>query len=221
MKYLLTNRKIIQITGDDILGFLQGLITNDVKLLEKQNGFYSAMLTPNGRFLYDFFVISKNNEIFIDIADIFADSFIQTLTKYKLRRKIDFIKTSFNVISSPEKSDFSFQDNRFKSEIYRNIGNYEGREQNDEYNSFLIQNLIVDGRFIPQEKGIILEYDFEKLNGVSFEKGCYLGQELIQRTKRIGQIRKKIAMVKHSDNLDFITSDGSFAIVFEKDDRLG
>jgi len=224
-EYLLLNRRILKINGENILNFLQGLITNDVDLLKTKNAIYSAMLTPNGRFLYDFFILNHENEIFIDIADVFQDGFIGSINKFKLRQKINIeLMENYTIISSNDVKNYailSFQDIRNINLGFRNIVNFtqlksENFSTPEKYNSLLINNLIVDGRFIPIEKGIILEYGFEKLNGVSFSKGCYLGQELITRTKRTGEIRKKLILSKYNKDEDFITHDGENGIKIER-----
>ncbi len=229
MHFRLNNRVIIQITGLSVEEYLQGLVTNDIKLLQAQDSIYSALLTPNGRFLFDFFVVKAEDIIYIDIADIFADDFISTMNKYKLRQKIIIEKCeNFTVIagSNVENAVKFYTDTRSPSIGIRNIVKsdtiFHNLHSADEYNSFLIQNKVVDGRFIPQNKGIILEYDFENLNGVSFTKGCYLGQELITRTKRMGQIRKQIILCKNDEicAADVITSDAKYKLVMQKIDNI-
>lgn len=215
-QYLLGNRAIIQISGDEVLEFLNGLLTNEIKNLTLETGIYSAILTPNGRFMFDLFIFNSDDGIiYIDTADIFLQDLVNFLNKYKLRRNIEIkICENFMVLINFDdnlSSSFSFKDPRSNKIGFRNIIVKDGNIQfnNNEYNSLLISEKIVDGRFIPQKTGIILEYNFEEMNGISFTKGCYLGQELMMRIKRNGEIRKEIKLCNISDviNDDIITFD--------------
>ena len=89
-----------------------------------------------------------------------------------------------------------------------------------EYDDLLIKNCIVAGEWLEQEKAFILEYNFEEMQAIDFDKGCYIGQELITRTKRTGEIRKYLQTVEIlPDNAKLIktNSDNSlFSALFKK-----
>ncbi len=232
MRLYLSNRQIFKLQGDDIIDFLQGLTTSDMKKLNTQKSIYTAILNSSGKFLFDLFIAKIDEKAyFIDIADVFAENFASFIKKYKLRRNISLEKCddySILITENPEENSFfSFKDTRNEALGFRNIvkKNESGISSDNEYNSILIQNKIVDGRFLQTEKSIILEYGFEEINGVDFNKGCYIGQELITRAKRVGQVRKYIELIEVSGSSDqeFITQDEQFGLVLRRknEEELG
>ena len=85
----LENRSIIKLTGDDVIDFLQGLISNDARFLLSGNAIYAAMLSPQGKFLHDFFIIKSDNIFFIDVAQNRKDDLLARLKLYRLRSKVE------------------------------------------------------------------------------------------------------------------------------------
>jgi folate-binding protein YgfZ len=220
MIYYLQNRVIIKISGTDTVKFINSLCTNDVIKLQNKTACYNAILNSQSRFLYDFFVYKASLDcIFIDIFSDFANDFILLLNKYKLRSKFEIeIKHNLQIavgIDEIINAEFSFVDTRninlgVRFCIEKTINN-----NNVAYDDLLINNCIAAGEWLEKEKAFILEYNFEQMNGVDFDKGCYIGQELVTRTKRTGEIRKKLEIVDvipenakliktHSDNKIFL-----------------
>ena len=82
------NRGLISIFGDDALEFLQNIITNDINKVTTKNSIFSALLTPQGKYLYEFFIVKSNKGYFLDCEEAFVDEIINNLKKYKLRSKV-------------------------------------------------------------------------------------------------------------------------------------
>ena len=99
---ILPNRAIIEISGFDRATFLQGLITNDVGILQKNPIIYTLMLSPQGKFQYDFFVVNTGDTWLIDIDASRADSLMQRLHLFKLHAKINILKKNVLVGVSSE-----------------------------------------------------------------------------------------------------------------------
>ena len=258
----LENYRIIEISGNDSDVFLQRLITNDIYLLEKQEAIFSVLLTPQGKFKFDFFITKSKNSFYIEISKKFIKDFLQCLELYKLLSDVQIrIKEHLSVYYSLSLDDnFSldhtfccYRDPRKLNLGYRVV--IEEAKVNDLikcdkieiidykfYEIFRIRNVVPEGEYdLLFDKSFILEYGYNDLNAISFEKGCYVGQELTMRSFRRGVIRKKIIsfqlpyskrlidcseLVINSKNFGRITSfvsdgDNLFVLLYiRKDDEV-
>ncbi len=221
MYEILTNRSIIEVSGDDAMNFLHNLITNDIK---NNDYCYSYALTNQGRYLFDFFVLKLSaTRFFIDININQSDLFKNHLVQYKLRAKIEVndLTTAYQVIYSKQQLPLnSYQDPRYNQLGFRSIINkddfltttrIEGLYQQDKYNFAIVDGYddLIANRSIP------IEYGAEELNAISYSKGCYIGQEVVSRTKYQGVVRKKI--FKLSINID---SGNTGSLDIAKDDEI-
>ncbi len=246
------SRSVVSVSGEGAWGFLQGLITNDLtKDLNKLS--YAALLSPQGKFLFDFFIFAPVENVFlIDLdASIKAD-FLTRLTMYKLRMKLDIIETDFFVVLSKNKFDkkHSFPDPRNEKLGFRNYSlgeKFSECEENkklgwckNEYEMIRIKNCIPDfGKELISNETYILEAGFERIAGVSFTKGCFIGQEVTARMKHKTKLRKGLVTVcfdkeKFTKKLEYgasIFSDGkeigqvlsffeNYAIAYVKFDKI-
>ena len=204
---ILPNRQIISISGDDKKTFLQGLITNDINQVNNKNAIYSLMLSPQGRFLYDFFIIQKNDTLLLDCNSNKIDEIIQKFSFYKLRSNIKIQKEnnlsvaiSFHKTATNDKQTISFIDPRNKKMGYRHFitqdNLYKSQQQ---YNLHRLQLKIPDDSDLTFDKSFPLEFGFDNLNAVNYQKGCYVGQETTARTHYKGIIRKKIFLAEILD----------------------
>ncbi len=199
--FLLPNRSILEISGEDRKKFLQGLITNDINKLENSKLLYSAMLNAQGRFLYDFFIFEIDNKIFLDCHNLRAAELLQKLNFYKLRSKViiqknDDLKPHFSLEKTknlPENS-FIFKDPRSADLGYRiYLNKIQHQSNQDLYTKIRIINKIAEGEEdLTYEKSFIQEFGFDQLNAIDYTKGCYVGQEPTARIHHLGEIRKKI-----------------------------
>jgi folate-binding protein YgfZ len=183
-------RKVFRISGTDARKFLQNLITNDVKRLDT-GPVYSALLTPQGKFIADFFLIPDGNDILMDVDTDAAATLIPRLNMYKLRADVTISETDLIVSrglnDAPEGAVADPRD--------ANLGwRYYGAEDNDtetvDWDALRVDHKIPEmGRELDTES-YILEMGFEGLNGVDFRKGCYVGQEVTARMKHKTELRK-------------------------------
>ena len=223
MIYHLQNRTIIKIDGADSVKFVNSLCTNNII---KSQSCYNAILNSQSRFLYDFFVYKSSQDcIYIDIFCDFVEGFIKTLNKYKLRSKFEIeiennLQIAVGIDSMIDDAKFSFLDTRNINLGTRFCIDKTTQNNNIEYDDLLVKNCIVAGEWLEQEKAFILEYNFEEMQAIDFDKGCYIGQELITRTKRTGEIRKYLKTVNSlTGNAKLIkqNSDNSlFLVLFRK-----
>jgi folate-binding protein YgfZ len=212
----LKNRSIISVTGENYFNFLQSIISNDIKKINKNNAIYSFILNPQGRFLYEFFVFQIDNKIFIDCLKEKEDELIKKLNLYKIRQKIIIEKTellsfaSFS-ISTHQYSLMSYQDPRSKEMGFRFIFSGEKKpsilEGQDLYNKNRILLKIPDEQDLTYERSLVLDYGFDNLNAISYDKGCYVGQEPTARMHYRKISRRKIIAItdKKLRNIPFGT----------------
>lgn len=197
----LKTRSILEISGSDAKNFLQGLITNDINKVSDSALLYSAMLNAQGRFLYDFFIFTKDDKIFLDCLDVRRDEIFKKLNFYKLKAKVTIAKNDeYAVVASFDDNSAGnlFSDPRHVKMGYRGyLKDVQADENEQAYHFRRISLAIPESEFdLTYEKSIIAEFGFDDLNAVDYKKGCYIGQELTARTHYMGQVRKKIFHVK-------------------------
>lgn len=203
---LLPNRGVISITGEEAKSFLQGLISNDINKVSEGRAIWSAFLTPQGKYLYDFFIIEKNGDLLLEMEAEHLPAFLKKLKMYKLRTKAELADVSddYDVLAIsgegvPVVGDgVLYADPRHLKMGFRCLM-AKGKRPDypevafDNYDDYRIQLGIPDGtRDLVQDKSILLENGFDELNGVDWDKGCYMGQELTARTKYRGLIKKRL-----------------------------
>ncbi|MFI4984030.1 MAG: YgfZ/GcvT domain-containing protein [Rickettsiales bacterium] len=190
---LLKNRAVIEVSGDDRVSFLQGLLTNDMSKLKTGVFTYALMLSPQGRFLYDFFVLTTPDKILLDAPQIDLAEILKKFRIYKLRAKVELAISPLFVYAQLSAGQSPFlPDPRASSMGYRAILELAtATEDFSVYEEQRIKNLIPDAEqdFI-KDKSFPLEYGMDKLGAIDFEKGCYVGQEVTTRTHHRGVVRK-------------------------------
>lgn len=189
------DRAVLRITGEDREGFLQGLITNDVHKLD-QGLVYAALLTPQGKYLADFFLVPAGEAILIDVHRDLAKGLAQRLAMYKLRAKVEVSQSPLRVTRGlGEPPEGAFADPRHAALGWRRYGEEPGGEPETDWDQIRVAHCIPEtGRELDGES-YILEAGFERLNGVDFRKGCYVGQEVTARMKHKTELRKGLATV--------------------------
>lgn len=191
-----TQRTILIVSGGDRIKFLQGMVTNDIERLKGQL-IYTALLTPQGKYLVDFFVLEQGDTVLLDVDSGFADSLLQRLTLYKLRADVSIEKSTLNVVrGTGAEPEGAFADPRNKALGWRAYGYETGQKPSIDWDAIRVEHCIpkTGVELIPNDT-FILEAGFERLCGVDFKKGCYVGQEVTARMKHKTQLRKGLAAV--------------------------
>ena len=192
-----SDRRIFQISGADALPFLQGLTSNDVLPLAKAPGIvWTALLTPQGKYLADFFVVNTGETLLLDINESLADTTLRRLTMYKLRSDVAFGPSALMAIRGlGETPADALPDPRHEAlgwRAYRSLGD----APQIDWDAIRVAHVIPESRIelIPDDS-YLLENGFERLNGVNFRKGCYVGQEVTARMKHKTELRKGLTRV--------------------------
>ncbi|MDG1437201.1 MAG: folate-binding protein [Rickettsiaceae bacterium] len=219
MMEFLSNRSVLQLLGQDSAKFLQGMTTNNIV---KNTYSYNYLLSNQGRYLFDFFVYQQSEDCyFLDIHIDDLLSLSKRLKMYKLRSSLEIkdVSEEYKIIYSDSLIDseveYSFKDPRYKELGYRSMLDSSkiqdlGLKASDLYMSDKYKYAIVDGNDdLINDRSIPIEYGAEELNAIDYQKGCYVGQEVISRAKYQGVVRKKIFKLQSDSSLESIEKGGA------------
>lgn len=215
-----TRRGLIQVRGDDATGFLQGILTIDVEDMQSGEIKYGGLLTPQGKILFDFFVLKHEAGYQIDVEIDTCEDLAQRLMFYRLRSKVELqtlapvtVSYLWSEVNSVEEAQNAFDVKRvaqtldlqkeklFVDPRHSSLGlRYYGEEAIDLKGRSFDHHRIRVG--IPKsgadyELGSIFPHDalFDEIGAVDFSKGCYVGQEVVSRMKHKTQVRKRFVKV--------------------------
>ncbi|MER9601757.1 folate-binding protein YgfZ [Mesorhizobium sp. M0243] len=202
----LKDRALISVSGPDAEHFLQNIVTTDLDILAPGEAKPGALLTPQGKILFDF-LISRTGENAFRLecrADI-ADDFIRRLTLYKLRAKVEiaksdqaFVTVAWGHESTPSQSDSTAAaDTRFpKGAVTRSYGETDERSDLAAWQAFRIAGGIAESGS-DYQLGDAFPHDvlLDETGGVGFKKGCYVGQEVVSRMQHRGTARRRVLIV--------------------------
>jgi folate-binding protein YgfZ len=187
----LTDRALVRICGEDVRGFLQGLVTS---VVAGELPVWAGLLTPQGKCLFDFIVWADGDDLLLDCEADAADDLIKRLSIYRLRRPITIARDeSLAVHWSPEGSD----DPRLPELGRRWLG--EASEPASGWLDHRLRLGVCEGR---AELGDILwlECNAAELNGVSFTKGCFVGQENTARMNWRSKVNRRLVVVPTAED---------------------
>lgn len=210
-----TDRRIVTLDGADALHFLQGLVSNDVRPLETGTGLvWAALLTPQGKYLADFLIARlPDGTLLLDLPEALADATLRRLNMYRLRADVRLAPSSLHVLRglgpAPEGA---FPDPRHPALGWRLYTTTPGTDPAIDWDAIRVAHVIPDaGRELIPDDSYILEAGFERLHGVDFRKGCYVGQEVTARMKHKTELRKGLVRVRITGDAPFgspILADG-------------
>ena len=191
-------RAVLRITGPDRTGFLQGLVSNDMSRLAAQGIVYAAMLTPQGKYLADFFLVAEDDAVLLDVAAPLAEDLARRLTLYKLRAKVEISPAELAVtrgIGPAPKG--ALNDPRHPDMGWRLYGAALEQGEAVDWDALRVEAMVPETgiELIPGES-YILEQGFARLAGVDFRKGCYVGQEVTARMHHKTELRRGLVRVR-------------------------
>jgi hypothetical protein len=192
----LSNRAVIRLSplddSEDVADFLQGLVTNDVK---GPLPAYAALLSAQGKVLFDFIVWSDGGDLLLDCEGAHADELVKRLSMYRLRRKIAIARVDALAVRWAKSGSQGTPDPRLSELGQRWLGPVsEGEGADSEWLTHRLSVGVAEGR---DELGDILwlETNAVELNGVSFTKGCYVGQENTARMNWRQKVKRRLVVV--------------------------
>jgi hypothetical protein len=226
---ILEDRGVLEVTGADRRDFLQGLVSNDVAKATADRALYAALLTAQGKYLHDFFIVTVGESFYLDGEAARLADLKRRLSLYKLRARVSLAEAGDRFVVATAFGDGALSALGLPSEhgaampfaygvayvdprlpelgarllLPRAAGTApltdKGFRVSDAaaYDRLRLSLGVPDGsRDLTIEKAILLESGFEELNGVDWQKGCYIGQELTARTKYRALIKKRLMLVK-------------------------
>ena len=201
---LLAARGVVEITGADRVAFLQGLVSNDVEQAATGRAVWTALLTPQGKWLADFFIFSHGDSLLLDCERSQMAMLVQRLGRYRLRAEAALreapewqVYAAWNGPPSVSKGIVA-ADPRLPQAGWRILSALDLTPNAvlSEWDAHRIALGLPDGsRDMEAEKSVLLEAGFDELGGVSWSKGCYMGQELTARTKYRGLVKRRLLPV--------------------------
>ncbi len=198
----LTDRAVLEVTGEDRLAFLQGLVSNDVATATPGHAIWSALLTPQGKWLADFFLTAETDRLLLDAEAAQAEMLMARLLRFRLRSKVAMevlpgwaVQAGWGGDASPAGAT---PDPRLPEAGWRWLTPSPGMADAsaEAYDAHRLGLGLPDGsRDMQAEHSVLLEAGFDELHGVSWSKGCYMGQELTARTKYRGLVKRRLVPV--------------------------
>ena len=214
---LLPDRSVLEVVGEDRLSFLQGLVTNDVEGLAEREGRFTGLLSPQGKILFDFFVVSAGDAFLIDCSSELAANLTKRLALYRLRAKVTIADVSdrwrVGAAWGEGASEWAeanapviYPDPRLPALGFRLL--VLGSHQ-PEFSASFADYEVMRIAFAVPEGGKDYAYGdafpheacLDLLHGVSFKKGCFVGQEVVSRMQHRGTARMRVLAASAEQSL--------------------
>ncbi|MSO89970.1 MAG: folate-binding protein [Acetobacteraceae bacterium] len=206
----LPDRGVISVAGPDRVAFLQGLVSNDVEQAVPARAVWAALLSPQGKWLADFFITADGETLLLDCERAQAPILVQRLSRYRLRSQVTVRDASADWAvhaawgGPPAKNAQIAVDPRLPGAGWRVLHPTElpATASTEDWDRHRLALGLPDGsRDLESDKTLLLEAGFDELSGVSWTKGCYMGQELTARTKYRGLIKRRLVPVRVEGDL--------------------
>ncbi len=205
------SRQLLRISGSDGQSFLQGLVTNDVARLG-DGPLYAALLSAQGKYMFDFFLTADGDGILLDVAAERAPALAQRLSMYRLRADVqieaDERPVWRGIGAAPKGAHADPRHEAMGWRLYAKAAVASLPE--DHFEALRVEHIIPEPELVENET-YILEAGFERINGVDFRKGCYVGQEITARMKHKTELKKGLRRVAVQGEAQFgsaITAGG-------------
>jgi len=194
---LLASRALIRLSGDNVRDFLQGLVTNDVRLLD-DGPIWAGLLTAQGKALFDFLLWADGADVLVDCEAAQADALAKRLTLHRLRRAVTIARDeSLGVHWTADGTG----DPRLPALGRRWLGEPAGEPADHAWRAHRLRLGVPEGMVeLGSDKTLWLETNAVELHGVSFAKGCYVGQENTARMNWRHKINRRLAVLETADD---------------------
>jgi folate-binding protein YgfZ len=205
----LPERGVIAVEGDDRVAFLQGLVSNDIEAVRPGHAVWAALLTAQGKWLADFFVFAPGfveggaGTLLLDCEAAQIPMLIQRLSRYRLRMKASLrAEPALHVHVAwdgrPDVEGVVAPDPRLPGFAWRVLAPepLAATATPEDWDRYRLAAGLPDGsKDMEADRSVLLEAGFDELAGVSWSKGCYMGQELTARTKYRGLVKRRLVPV--------------------------
>lgn len=202
----LRDRSFIRVAGAEAEPFLHNLITTDLVSLGADEARPGALLTPQGKILFDFMVWRDGSGFLLETDTAQRDGLLKRLTMYRLRAKVDFGVEDIQgvTVSWADKATDGPRDSRFSKAgitLTRTSGQH-GDDAETLYDALRIANgVAVSGRDFALQDAFPHDVLLDLNGGLGFRKGCYVGQEVVSRMQHRGTARRRVVIVSGDTDL--------------------
>ncbi|MGO9817573.1 MAG: YgfZ/GcvT domain-containing protein [Acidocella sp.] len=203
----LPQRGVLALRGADRITFLNGLVSNDVTKAAPGCDVWAALLTPQGKYLSDFFIFADADALLLDAPRADIPGLLTKLRRYRLRAQVELedASSAYGVYAAwdgvPPEVAISAPDPRLEQAGWRLLSEapLAANASAADYAAHRIALGLPDGApDLEPEKTLLLEAGFDELHGIAWDKGCYMGQELTARTKYRGLVKRRLVPVELS-----------------------
>lgn len=189
----LEDRAVLDIGGADARDFLQGLLTNDMALLAPGRPLYAGLLSPQGKALFDMILHAEADRVLVDVAASRAEALARRLSLYKLRKAVTITASPLKVLAAwGDQAAGLPADPRVAALGARWVGEAAAPDSAAAYDAHRLGIGVPDSADIGEDQLLWLETGADLLNGVSFTKGCYVGQENTARMHHRDKVRRRL-----------------------------
>jgi folate-binding protein YgfZ len=197
-------RTVLSVTGGDRVSFLNGLVSNDVAEAGPGRATWAALLTAQGKWLADFFILADGDRLLLDCEAAQSAMLVQRLSRYRLRAEVTIGPAELAVFAAwdgaPDQSaGVCAPDPRVEQAGWRVLARADlpVNASVEAWDAHRLSLGLPDGsRDLEAEKTVLLEAGFDELHGISWTKGCYMGQELTARTRYRGLVKRRLLPVR-------------------------
>ncbi|CAH2601543.1 Folate-dependent protein for Fe/S cluster synthesis/repair in oxidative stress [Rhodovastum atsumiense] len=201
----LSSRGVVEVGGEDRVTFLQGLVSNDVAQAAPGRAVWAALLTPQGKWLADFFILDDGTRLLLDCVRAQVPMLLARLARFRLRARVGLRDASEDLAvhvawegrpSLPSDALIA-PDPRLPEAGWRVLAPapLPGDAGAAAWDAHRLALGLPEADDLEAEKTVLLEAGFDELQGVSWSKGCYMGQELTARTKYRGLVKRRLVPV--------------------------
>ena len=189
---------ILRLAGEDRIGFLNGLVSNDVARAGAGAAIYAALLTPQGRFLHDMLLRADGETLLIETRADAAADLLARLKRYRLRAKVELTDETgrWQLLAGPDGADGALDPRGLGRRILRPLDTPGPAEAPEAYD---LRRLSRGVPFAPvdlvPEQSLLIEANLDRLAGIDWKKGCYVGQEITARMHYRGLAKKRLMIV--------------------------
>ena len=198
MPFARLNRTVFRLSGEGVEEWLSGLITNEIS----DSTTFAALLTPQGKIIADFFIYRDGDTLLLDTPSKFAADLHKRLRMYRLRAPIEIEETGLTITAVWDMDEMDGTPDPRHPSLGNRIVSPSPKNQTGDYNAHRLSLGVPDSEWDFETQELFpADANMDLLNGVNFSKGCFVGQEVVSRMKRMTTVKKRMRGIVFSSEL--------------------